>query len=1136
MPHASIPLVSQYLRLLRGRYSDPSSDHELLQRFVNHRDESAFAVLVERHAALVLGLCRSILRNHHDAEDIFQAAFLVLARKAGSIRKGESVGSWLYAVAYRLAHKARSRAEKQRRCEQQAALPSEQTPMDEVTWGELRDIVHEEVSRLPEKYRSAVVLCYWQGRTHEQAGQQLGCDRSTIKDRLENARELLRTRLARRGLALSAAWFAASLSEGTAAAVSAELIRTTVRGALLFSTGQLPAGIVSASAAACAREIVRGMFMSKLRYCLVLVLMLGVLGGGAGLAALREAASPSSPEMPPEQTKTAETKRVQEHIARPDDPLPPGAIARLGTLRFRHGERIDDIALAADGKSVISAAGKIVYVWELATGRQRCRLDGFDVKVPSVACSPDGKLFAAGCEDGTIRLWDPAGVREVRRFLAHKGRAGDWRGPSGVSRLLFSPDGKKLVSTGSDYSIRLWNPVNGEQIHHFGPFRSIWGLALSPDGRKLASAVEMEDGWTVRLWEVASGNEQKHLTELGGRPTTVAFSNNGKRLAVGVGGKDWNKPSDIQLWDVTDMKKIRTLTGHQGWVGWLAFSPDGHSLVSTSSTDVTARVWDLQTGAELRHIGPDRQAPLFKMLYCHDGKTLVSYGQENTLRLWDSSTGKEMRTSDGAQSWVGAVSFSPNGRLLASGSADGLIQLWDAVTRKEVRRFTHSGWLVGLPFSPDGQLVASAGMFDPVVRIWETNRGKQARQIKTPAMFITCLAWSGDGKTLATWSRVDRRVHLWDAISGKEQLSLGPIEEWVNSVLFSPDGRTLAVGVAGSSALAGGRAQGNENVLLWTADSGKLLRRLKASAGVNCLAISPDGRTLAGAGMDRSLRLWEIVSGQVLQTLQSKDEIMSLAFSPDGRMLATAKNRTATRLSSDGTTGVAETGKPEPPRLHLWDLEAQKEFPPLEGHQGSITSLAFSPDGKLLATGSNDTTVLLWDATRFKTKRPAEVQLRPEQIDSLWADIDGADAVKAYRAIRTLATAPKASVMLLKKHLRPVKPADAKQAARLIADLDSDEFAVRDKAMKELEKLGDRAATELRKALASKPTLEVKRRIEQLLEKQNGVEQIRMVRALETLERIGTPEARELCAELADGVPDAPLTREARASLRRMKR
>jgi RNA polymerase sigma factor (sigma-70 family) len=186
MAPTSAQLIRRHLQQLTTGNANSLPDHELVRCFALTHDERAFAALVDRHAAMVLGLCRSILHNSHDAEDIFQAAFLVLARKAASLRKGESVGSFLYAVAYRLAHKARVRDDKRRRRERQAA-PPEATPMDDVTWGELRGILHEEVNRLPEKNRAAVVLCYWEGQTHEQAAQQLGCARGTVKDRLERA-------------------------------------------------------------------------------------------------------------------------------------------------------------------------------------------------------------------------------------------------------------------------------------------------------------------------------------------------------------------------------------------------------------------------------------------------------------------------------------------------------------------------------------------------------------------------------------------------------------------------------------------------------------------------------------------------------------------------------------------------------------------------------------------------------------------------------------------------------------------------------------------------------------------------------------------------------------------------------------
>jgi RNA polymerase sigma factor (sigma-70 family) len=1134
MATPSAQLVCHYLHRLTARDADALSDHQLVQRFVLARDEHAFATLVERHAALVLGLCRSILHNRHDAEDVFQATFLVLARKAGSLRKGESVGSYLYAVATRLAHKARLRDDRRRRRERRAASP-EAVPADDLTWGELRGVLHEEVSRLPEKWRAAVVLCYWQGRTHEEAARHLGCARATVKDRLERARQRLHVRLARRGLALSAAWAAVSLSgEVSSPAVAAELVQATVRGAMLFAAGRPAHGMVSAQAVAGARSALQAMWLGKLKIGLVLALMLGVLGGvswvllpqGPGRATAAPPGRPESPDAPPPASQRPATE------ARLEDPLPPGAVARLGTLRFRHGDHIHDIALSRDGKSIVSAAGKVVHVWEMATGKERSRLT-LDVVVRCVAPSPVGKLLALGGEDGTVRLCDPETGREVRRLEAHKPGGPQWQGLNGVSRLLFTPDGR-LVSSGSDQAVRIWDADTGKPIREIGRFGSVRGLTLSPDGKALAGAVQEGDTWTVRVWQTAIGKEGQRLPPLGGTPYAVAISPDGNTLAVSVDGGDGNKPGVIKLWDLAGRKEVHSLRGHKGGATWLVFSPDGKTLASTSAVGVSARLWDMKTGAVRYPLGQDWLAPLFKVLFSPDGKSLVSYGQENALRFWDAATGKEVRASDGAQSWVGAVAFSPDGRLLASGSGDGLIQLWDVATRKEVRRLTHSGPLIGLAFSPDGRRLASAGMFDQVVCIWDAAGGKQVGQVQAPGMFITCLAWSGDGKVLATWSRLDRIVHLWSPATGKEVHVLGPIPEWVNGVAFAPDGRTLAIGVAAHAGLPGGERK--ENLLLWSADTGKLLRRLPERAGVRCLTFSPDGKTLAAGGMDRAIHLWELASAEKRLTLPHGEEVTSLAYSSDGRVLAAVNNTTWTRLSSDGTTGLPQVGKPERPRVRLWDLSVAQEIPALRGHQGAITALAFSPDGGLLATASNDTTVLLWTAPRPKAPdRPAD-KLRPEQLESLWSDLRAADAVKAYRAVCALAATPEQGVGFLKRRLEPVAAADSRQVARLLADLDGADFAARERATRELEKLGERAAPQLRVALAGDPSTEARRRIERLLERANGRERLGAVRAVEVLEMADTREARRLCEMLAGGVAEATLTREARTALEGMKR
>ncbi len=1136
MAHASIPLLSHYLRRLTARCGDPATDHELLQRFVNRREEAAFAALVERHAAMVLGLCRSILRNHHDAEDIFQAVFLVLARKAGSIRKGDSVGSWLYAVAYRLAHKARVRAHKQYLYERRAARPAEQTPMDDVTWGELRDVLHEEVSRLPEKYRAAVVLCYWQGRTHEQAGQHLGCAKSTIKDRLEKAREMLRTRLARRGLALSAAWLAASLSEGTATAVSLHLVQTTVRGAQLFSLGQMPHGIVTASAITNARQILKGMMMSKFKYGLALVLMLGVLGGGAGLAALHKT---QAPENESEASATARVPKHEPEASATEEPLPAGAVARLGTLRFRHNESLNYIGVGVDDTSILSAAGTTVYVWNRVTGKERQHFK-HESPVLSFACSRNGKLLASGCQDGTIHLWETTTGQELRHFTAHQGKASGQPGPPGVFVIGFTPDGRQLVSVGTDNTLRLWDTASGERIREFGNFSNLATASLSSDGKTLAGAVKT-DVWELRLWEVATGQERQRKPMLGKQILSPAFSPDGKMLALAVGETDWNKPCDIQLWDADASTQIHTLRGHKGWA-WCTFAPDGKTLASWSSVDRTARLWDVTRGKEIGPINPDKRLPLTQLLFCPDGKTLASYTQGyHVLHFWDRASGKEVHSSRDAFSPVDFLNFSPDGRVLAAGSKEDVaIRLWEVSSRNEVRRLEH-GPLTALQFSLDGSRLASAAWTDAQVRIWETATGKELRRIPSEKggglSSIACMAWSKDGKVLATWNLEDRLLRLWDAETGKRSREWNPGLAQVESLVFSPDNRILA-------AFGCQQPSGNQTmILLWDVDTGRSLPPLEAPLGFAHSAFyahpritfSPDGRMLAagGQGPDARIYLWEMISGRLRLTLKAGEDVTSLAFSPNGKLLAAANNLNASRHIRNQAVQRSES---RPPRVHLWDVAAEKELPSLEGHQGSIASLSFSPDGKLLATGSNDTTILLWDATRFQTNRPAEVRLSAEQLESLWADLGGEDAAKAYHAIRTLAAAPKSSVAFLKRHLKPVAPVDAKKIARLIADLDSEQFAVREKAMKQLEKFGDRAATELRKALAGNPPLEVRRRIEQLLERRNGTDHIRMVRALETLENIATAEARDLCAKLAGGVADAPLTREALATLRRMTR
>jgi RNA polymerase sigma-70 factor (ECF subfamily) len=232
------PLLRHIRKLIGAPEAGAGTDRQLLRRFAAYHDEAAFAALVQRHGPLVLGVCRRILGNEHDAEDALQATFLVLARKASALRWRESVAGWLYEVAARVAAKARASAARRQACERQARVMPPRDPSAAAAGHELESLLHEELRRLPEKYRLPLVLCCLEGRSRTEAAQQLGWKEGTVAGRLARARDLLRRRLARRGVAATAALLGVLLAENLAtAALPAGLAETTAKAAFLFMGG-----------------------------------------------------------------------------------------------------------------------------------------------------------------------------------------------------------------------------------------------------------------------------------------------------------------------------------------------------------------------------------------------------------------------------------------------------------------------------------------------------------------------------------------------------------------------------------------------------------------------------------------------------------------------------------------------------------------------------------------------------------------------------------------------------------------------------------------------------------------------------------------------------------------------------------
>jgi RNA polymerase sigma factor (sigma-70 family) len=294
---ATTPLTKVVRRLRSAAlgHGADGTDGQLLNRFLNHRDEAAFAALVRRHGPMVWGVCRRAVGNHHDAEDAFQATFLVLVRKAAAVVPREMVANWLYGVAHHTAQKARALANRRRAREKQVKELPEPAAAEPDVWRDLRPLLDQELSRLPDRYRAPVVLCDLEGKTRKEAARQLGLPEGTLSAQLSRARRMLARRLARRGVVLSGGALAGVVSlHATSARVPAAVLEATIQTATLPAT----AGAISAPVAALTEGVLKTMFLAKLKIVTTVLLLVGTLGGGAGIGLLTQAAGP--PEGEPE--------------------------------------------------------------------------------------------------------------------------------------------------------------------------------------------------------------------------------------------------------------------------------------------------------------------------------------------------------------------------------------------------------------------------------------------------------------------------------------------------------------------------------------------------------------------------------------------------------------------------------------------------------------------------------------------------------------------------------------------------------------------------------------------------------------------------------------------------------------------
>jgi eukaryotic-like serine/threonine-protein kinase len=596
------------------------------------------------------------------------------------------------------------------------------------------------------------------------------------------------------------------------------------------------------------------------------------------------------------------------------------------------GGALFGLTLHPDGIHVAAACfDDTIPIWSMNRSDPVRTLAGHHGPVRSVAFSPDGKWLASASGDKTIKIWDWAKGHVMRTLTGHS---------LNLWSVAFSPDGKYLASsggglaTGDDGEIKIWDTADGTLVHSIDrPSVRVWKVLFSPDSKQLATTGEDK---MVKLYDVKTGELTKTLAGHTVPVLSLAFSPKGDRLASGSGMHNAGDTGEIKVWDLTAGKEIVQMAGHADEVWCLAFSPDGDRLAS-ASFDQTVKLWDTATGQEVLTLR-GHSDHVRGVAFSSDGKRLVSASEDNTLRIWDStpvslqSTDDKSFTLTGHKDRVWCVAYRPDGKQLASASEDHTIGIWDLDKKeKAFSLMGHSAGVRAVAYSPDGRYLASAS-YDNTVRVWDvsTRQTVQILEDKHPG-WVHDVAFDPTGEKLAVVNNYAAQIWDWGRA---EVVCRFPEHNWVvSSLAFSPNGKTLAT------------ASWDHTVKLCDAQTGKLIRNLHGHEGrVRGLAFSSDGRQIATASNDGTVRTWEVATGTLQATLgDHADAVLAVAYHP----------------KLDYVASVCQDQS-----VKIWDLKKRKPVATLRGYTGRVRHAAFSPDGRYLAVACGDAgsgQIKVWD-------------------------------------------------------------------------------------------------------------------------------------------------------------------------------
>jgi RNA polymerase sigma factor (sigma-70 family) len=845
-------IVNSLRKCLDAEGAGDRTDAELLALFAARRDEAAFAAIMRRHGRMILRLCQRTLRHTEDAEDVFQATFLVLARMAGSIRKREALGSWLYGVAYRLAQRSRAATARRRNIERNVPeMPSRGQPLD-IDLRDLQAILDEEVARLPDKYRDAFVSCCLEGKSRTEAAQALGWKEGTLASRLAHARLVLQERLSRRGVTLSAALGATALAQGeTLASVPPALAASTLVAVVQFVAGKATVA-ASCQAVALATGMLQTLMFARLRFLALVLLGFMLLSAGAGFAAVRTlqpadddqavarpADVPADGKGHDSDAAVAQAAQIQARTDRYGEALPDGVIRRFGTVRLR---QCGAVTFTHDGRFIVSgggANGSDVVFWDRRTGKETRRIPAKG-SILRLQFSPDGAVLAA--MTGAVitnPVWDSESGKVLFTFQGEHGS--------------FTSDGRLLlgVRNGDDGPIvGRWDAANGKPAGAWTLPADVRSPRCSPDGKTVAFI----QGNAVVLYDLEARAERRRWPEP--MMQSLAFSSDGRHLAA------W-KLRTLRVWNVVSGQE--EFAWNQLVDGAVVFSADSKRLAWTGYDERSIPYpWVVDIGRDQpRRLGlPINNLPS-QMAFSPDGATLAVHSDARALELRDTATGRDVLPLDANTGRIFRLELSPDGRHLATFD-NFRVLVWEQATGKLLRRF------------PDDAEPATADRPPAVWDVRLTGDGGLSR---------------GNGnQTAGHWEEIGPPAHeKLDKLGLKDGANGRPFATFpgtVMDVLESPSRRYLAVRMSGQ-APGVGDSRARIALRVWDALTRRPLDHVQPPDGELLGAFSADDRLLATTGADGGIHVWDLATGQKRRSLHGHlgGAVRSILFAPDHRCL-----------------------------------------------------------------------------------------------------------------------------------------------------------------------------------------------------------------------------------------------------------